>query len=64
MSQRDEIAKAIEIAIVEKTQHHPAKKYWVMLRWLWPYVADAVIAVQARTDPDAGAMGEKRIDRP
>lgn len=35
------MAKAIEIAIVEQTMHHPIAKYLVGLKWLWPHVARA-----------------------
>jgi hypothetical protein len=42
---RSAMARTIEIAIVEKTMHHPAKKYWQQLKWLWPHVADAVLAL-------------------
>lgn len=43
MTMREKIARQIEIAIVERTMHHPVAKQLPKLAWLWPHVADGVL---------------------
>lgn len=46
-AEREVVARAIEISIVERTTHHPVRKHLERLQWLWPLVADAVVALRA-----------------
>jgi hypothetical protein len=57
------MARAIEIAIVEKTMHHPIAKHLVGLKWLWPHVARAArkAALEWMLEPDEGIVKAMKL---
>lgn len=52
MNMREQLARAIEIALVEKTMHHPVARQLPKLQWLWPHVADAILSTLMSPTPE------------